>query len=269
MSARQLLILATLALSSALVHAELKDDFFAAVRTNDVKTVEALLAKGVDVNVKFRYDQTALFPACDKGYTEMVRVLLAHGAKVDVEDTFYHATPMTWAVEHGHAEIVKLLLEKGAKGKDDALMGGVSGNHPDLVKVVLDAGGVKPETMSRALKAAARDKHDDIAEMLKKAGAVMPEVPSFKVDEATLKSYAGEYKSITGPALTWVLKDGKLSGGVEGQRPLTLGAFSKEKFAALEVDGIGITFTVEGDKVTGLVLNQGSFTAKYTKSEAK
>ncbi len=51
--------------------------------------------------------------------------------------------------------------------------------------------------------------------------------------------------------------------------PLTLGAYSKVKFTALERDGLNITFEVEDGKVTGLTLQQGSFTGKYKKTEAK
>jgi hypothetical protein len=269
MLARVLLLLVPLSLAGTHLNADLKDDFFAAVRKNDIPAVEALLAKGVDVNSKYRYDQTALFPACDKGYTDMVKVLIAHGAKVDVEDTFYHATPMTWALEHGHNDIVKMLLEKGAPSKEMALMNGVQGNSPELVKIVLDMGGVKPEALSSALGRATKDKHDDLAAMLKAAGAVPPPAADFKVDEDTLKSYAGEYKSETGPALTFKFKDGKVTGGVDGQPPLTLAAFSKTKFTTVEFDGVTFTFTVEDGRVTGLVLVQGGFTAKYKKSEAK
>jgi hypothetical protein len=261
-----LLLLTALTLPAA----DVKDDFFAAVRANNIPAVEALLAKGVDVNTKFRYDQTALFPACDKGYTEMVKFLIAHGAKVDVEDTFYHATPMTWALEHGHAEIVKILLEKGAPGKDDALLNGVDNNVPAVVKAVLEVGGVKAETLSRGLGHALRDKHEDIAAMLKTAGAVPPPPADFKVDEDTLKNYAGEYSSTTGPPLAWVLKDGKLIGGVVGNpRPLTLAAYSRTRFTTVENDNLIFTFSVEDGKVTGLQLTQGTFKAEYKKSEAK
>ena len=87
------------------------EELFTAARKGDAAAVEALLQKGVDVNAKWRYDQTALFPACDRGHIEVVKVLLAHGATIDVHDSFYHATPMSWAFEHGHADIVKLLVE--------------------------------------------------------------------------------------------------------------------------------------------------------------
>jgi ankyrin repeat protein len=245
------------------------EEFFAAARKGDAAAVEAMLKKGVDVNAKWRYDQTALFPACDRGHIEVVKVLLAHGAKVDVHDSFYHATPMSWAFQHEHADIVKLLVQNGGS-RDEALQGAVDGNLPELVKFVLDSGTVKPEILTRTLGAAIKNKHDDIAEMLKKAGAVPPSAPNFKVDEETLKSYAGSYQPKTqGPDLDFNFKDGKLMLSPSGQPTLTMAAFDKVKFTTVEFDVITMTFHVEDGKVTGLTLLQGGMTFEYKKVEAK
>src|SRR5437016_14126272 len=91
------------------------EEFFAAARKGDVAAVKAFLDKGVDVNTKTRYGATALSYACDKGHTEVVRLLLERGADPDVKDTFYGATPMGWAAPKGYTEIVKLLIDKGSK----------------------------------------------------------------------------------------------------------------------------------------------------------
>ena len=264
-----LLLAASAAASQFISLDDTIDQFFAAARKGDAAAVEALLKKGVDVNAKWRYDQTALFPACDRGHIEVVKVLLAHGAKVDIHDSFYHATPMSWAIEHGHYDIVKLLVQNGGS-RDEALKGAVDGNLPDLVKFVLDSGTVKPETLTRALSSATKGKHDDIAEMLKKAGAVPPAAANFKVDEETLKSYAGSYKPKTqGPDLDFAFNDGKLLLRPSGQPQLTMAAFDKVKFTTVEFDAITITFNVEGGKVTGLTLLQGGMTLQYKKVEAK
>src|SRR5258708_6062293 len=50
----------------------------------------------------------------DKGHLDVIKVLLEHKADVNVRDTFYNATPLTWAVMKGHAGIVQALLEAGA-----------------------------------------------------------------------------------------------------------------------------------------------------------
>ena len=68
-----------------------------ATRKGDVAAVKKLLDEGVDVNTKFRYGATALAFACDRGHLDVVKLLLDRGADVNVRDTFYNATPLTWA----------------------------------------------------------------------------------------------------------------------------------------------------------------------------
>lgn len=94
---------------------ELNDQLWEAARGGDAAAVTALLDKGADVNAKFRYGATALFKAAERGNTEVVKVLLARGADASVEDTFYHATAMTWALDKKHVEVVRALLEKDAQ----------------------------------------------------------------------------------------------------------------------------------------------------------
>src|SRR5262249_42810315 len=170
------------------------EEFLAAARKSDVAAVKAMLDKGVDVNSKNHYGATALSYACDRGSVEMVRLLIERGADVNVQDTFYRATPLTWAAGKGYVEIVNLLLDKGAKTKELALLFAAQGGYPALVKSLLARGDWKPESLTAALSAAERGQEKEIAEMLKNAGAKPAPKPSFQVDEATLKSYAGTYK---------------------------------------------------------------------------
>src|SRR5260370_42106549 len=93
-----------------------KEDLWTSAKKGDPKAVEALLAKGLDVNAKTDYGATALHYAADKGHAEVVKILLKHKANVNAKDTFYTATPITWAQMHENWEIVKLLVESGADG---------------------------------------------------------------------------------------------------------------------------------------------------------
>jgi ankyrin repeat protein len=73
--------------------------------------VRLLLQKGA--SIKATYNRfTHLYVACQNGHTEIVRLLLEKGAKI--EATYKGYTPLHMACEKGYAEIVKLLLEKGA-----------------------------------------------------------------------------------------------------------------------------------------------------------
>ena len=247
-----------------------KEEFFAAARKGDVEALKTLLAKGVDVNSKTNYGATALSYACDRGHTAVVQLLIEKGADVNAQDSFYNATPIIWAAQRGFAEIVKILLDKGALGsKDQFLMMGVYGHHNELIKLMLDRGGILPETLSAALKQAEDNKWEDTVEMLKKAGAKPAPKADFKVDEATLKTYEGVYKNDQVGELTFVLKDGKFTGRVTGQDWFTTAAIDKNNFTIVEIGGVNIKFNSEGEKVTGLTLKQAGMTFEFKRVEQK
>jgi len=237
----------------------LNDQMFEAVRKGDAAAVTALLDKGADVNAKFRYGQTALFKAAERGHAAVVKVLLDRGADVTVQDTFYKATAMTWAIDGDHTEVVKLLLEKSPSSVDDVLSNGARSGNEALVKVALDRGGAKPQSLTAALVAASADpKKAGIVEMLKKAGAV----PPLEIDAATLQSYVGKYKADPGPEFNVTVKEGKLFVGPPGQQPIPMMAVDKTSFRPVEFDGLTITFNVEGENVTGLAFKQGANTTQ-------
>ncbi len=58
--------------------------------------------------------RTATYLAAEAGNSEILKMLIAHGANVNASDIFSQTTPLTQAVENGHVEAVKLLLEAGA-----------------------------------------------------------------------------------------------------------------------------------------------------------
>lgn len=238
---------------------ELNDQFWEAVRKGDVPTVTALLDKGADVNAKFRYGATALFKAAERGHTDVVKLLLARGADVTVKDTYYGATAMTWALQNKHFEAVRAILEKDAASVNDVLMTGAREGNVAMVRVAIEKGGLKPETLTGALTAASGDeKNAEIVEMLKKAGAVPPP----EIDAAILQSYVGKYKGEPGPEITITFKDGKLFAGPVGQPPIALMAVDKITFKPTAFEGLTFTFTVEGGKTTGIAFKQGPNTTQ-------
>lgn len=240
---------------------DMKEGFLAAARKGDVEAVKSFLAKGVDVNSKTEYGATALSYASDKGHVAVVRLLLESGADANARDTFYGATPITWASMKGHAEIVGLLLDKGASGKEDVLSMGVQNGKPDLVRIVLEKGGIAQRRLDLSLASAINNNNTEIIEMLRKAGAK----ELFKVDEATLKSYAGTYKNETVGEIAVAATNGKLTMKVGPQPQLTLGAIDKTSFTVIEFDGIEFKFNVEGDKVAGATLKQRGQTFEFKK----
>lgn len=242
---------------------DLNDQLFEAVRKGDVAGVTAALDGGADVNAKFRYGMTALFKAAERGNADVVKLLLDRGADVKVQDTFYKATAMTWALDGKHVSVVRLLLEKGAGDVDDVLQTGTREGNAELVKVALDRGGVKPEALTVALVVATEEKNAAIAEMLTKAGAK----PPIQVDAATLQSYAGKYKGEPGPEATITVKDGKLYAAGFTREPQPLLALDNTTFRPLAFGGITITFNVEAGKVTGMAFKQGQTTTQMKRIE--
>lgn len=243
---------------------ELNDQFFEAVRKGDVAAVTAALDRGADVNAKFRYGTTALFKAAERGHVEVVKVLLDRGADVKVQDTFYKATAMTWALDGKHVGVVRLLLEKGDDSVEDVLLTGTREGNPELVKVALDRGGAKPETLTVALAISSGDeKNAAITEMLKTAGAK----PPLQVEAATLQSYAGKYKGDTGPEATVTVKDGQLFVAGFTRDAQRLMALDNTTFRPLSFGGITLTFNVEGGKVASMTFKQGQTTNQMKRLE--
>ncbi len=88
--------------------------------------VRALLACGVPVDSPGPLGETALHWACWKGCADLVELLLAHGATLNIEDRQFHATAVGW-FEHGSencdevggddAKVARLLMAAGAKVK--------------------------------------------------------------------------------------------------------------------------------------------------------
>lgn len=266
---RHLLLIALLGwMPLAALAGELEELLWKAARQGDAATVQALLAKGVDVNTKFRYGATALSYACDRGHVEVVKVLLEHGADVNVKDTFYNATPLSWAAFKGHIEVIRLLLSKGAEGRDDAVVDAARQGKLELARVVLDAGGLKPETLPSALAAALRFDRKELVTALEQAGAKLPE-HAVALDAAALARFAGAYRAETGTHFTAAIRDGRLYGGPDGQPPFLLVAVDAVTFRLVEVPAVSVTFRLEGEKSAGVVVKQGANETLFQRVEEK
>ena len=257
-------LLALFAQSPAPSKQELNDQLYEAVRKGDAAAVTAALDRGADVNAKFRYGATALFKAAERGNAEVAKVLIDRGADVKVQDTFYKATAMTWALDGKHVQVVRLLLQKDAERVDDVLMTGIRESNEELVKIALERGGIKPETLTVGLVASSgNEKNAGIAELLKKAGAQ----PPIEVDAATLQSYAGKYKGETGPEATITVKDGKLFVAGFTREPQPLMPLDKTTFRPVAFGGLTFTFNVDAGKVTSMTFKQGQTTNQMKRLE--
>jgi hypothetical protein len=244
----------------------------AAARRGDAATVKKLLDQGVDPNTKFRYGVTALTYACDHGHLEVVKVLLAHGADMNVKDTFYGSTPLGLAISPAqtkkpeHTEIAKLLIAKGAAGKEDALSSAVSDGDAALTKFILDSGGLPAPILTDALENAKASNKNDIVLLLVTAGA--RPYDDFKIDAAQLARYAGSYQDARASSIVCTVNGSRLAAAAFGQK-FVLSAMDATRFRVIGAPGITITFQSADGKVTGLILTEGSNTTPFTRVEGK
>ena len=148
------------------------DNYFYAIQNGDVKETERLLDLGVPVDEK-RLGTAALYTASLNGYTDIVKLLIARGADVEIE-TDEKDRPLGVASRMGHIEIVKLLLDAGA-GVDTrqiedstALMVAAQGTllSDDALELLRKKSDRKSKLMLHSLES-----HTDIMEILIEHGA--------------------------------------------------------------------------------------------------
>jgi ankyrin repeat protein len=88
-----------------------------AAQIGHADVVRLLLDAGEDPN---RYNphgahahSTPLHQAALGNHDAVVRLLVERGARLDLPDTIYKATPLGWAAHGGHAPIVEYLRARG------------------------------------------------------------------------------------------------------------------------------------------------------------
>lgn len=116
-----------------------------------LEVVEFLLAHGVDP-AEAGVDGTMLHNAALGGHADIVRLLIAHHASVDLRDVEYHATPLGWAL-HGwehrgpetaaerYYDVIRQLVAAGARVEDRWLSDEHISADPQLL-AALKSGGM-------------------------------------------------------------------------------------------------------------------------------
>jgi ankyrin repeat protein len=104
-----------------------------AAQAEDRDAVRLLLDAGWPVDARGQHAATALHWAAWHGDVEMIRLLLARGAPLEAREHDYGGTPLSWAI---HASVHGWHPERG--------------DHGEAVRVLLEAGAVRPETVGAA-----------------------------------------------------------------------------------------------------------------------
>ncbi len=172
-----LLALVSVVCAAAASAPNLSDEFYSAIRTNNLARLESLIAGGADVNTRDRHAETPLMYAAYVGSLDAMKLLLKDGASVDAQSQS-GATALIWSatdlakvrllIDHGanvnlatkrrrtallvaamsdpSADIVKLLIEKGADPKamdflrTTSLRAATLGNDTETIRMLIDAG---------------------------------------------------------------------------------------------------------------------------------
>lgn len=181
------------------------EDFFVAVKRDDVVTVNSLLARGFDpdtrdpnglpglylalrdgglrvaetliawpktqVEIRTAQDESPLMMAALKGHLELVKALIERDADVNKPGW----APLHYAATRGHLDIIRLLLDKHAyidaaspNGTTPLMMAAHYGS-PGAVKVLLEAGAdplLKNNLGLSAIDFAQKANRQDAAELI-------------------------------------------------------------------------------------------------------
>jgi ankyrin repeat protein len=152
------------------------DDYYKAIRTNDLAQLKSLVSAG-DVNVRDRHGATPLMYAASVGSVAAVKVLLAAGADAKVKNSF-DATALMWGITN--LEKVRLLVDAGAdvnarskQGMTPLLIAASNAGSIEIVRLLLAKGAdVNSKRDSGAPTAAAvtPDPSDPLAKRRRHSG---------------------------------------------------------------------------------------------------
>lgn len=127
-------------------------------------------------NVKYCYKGTSLHYLAQSGHTDIVRLLIDKGAKLNLKDV-HNNTSLLLASCWGHSDIVRILLDAGADpniGNSIPLICASSEGHSDIVYMLLYGGAdtnVRDRAGTTALHEAAGYGHTSIVRFLLDSGA--------------------------------------------------------------------------------------------------
>lgn len=250
---------------------EAAEQLLDAASRGDLDEVRALLAAGVDPNITNAYNSTALFRAADKGHLDIAELLIEKGADVNIKDSFYNATPLTWAFMNQNLDVAELVLKNGFEDRDGALGTAVAFGATELVDLVLEGEGLSRNGVQAAIGVASRGEEPDAELLAKLQKALEARPPSFSLDAEQMARYEGYYQRAgEGSDVVIEVRDGELVAEFQNEDKATtrLDADSTTAFNARDF-GIPITFELEGEAVKGFGFpTRGGTTESFARLDA-
>lgn len=118
-----------------------------AAASGHLEIVEVLLARGVSIDEKNEKGMLALFYAVLSGHPDIVRLLSGPRTGTLVNETVMNGwTPLMMAVDKGFGDVVHVLIELGARVSEPDVTGktalhfAVDNGHVDILKILLESG---------------------------------------------------------------------------------------------------------------------------------
>ncbi|MFO0937995.1 MAG: PQQ-binding-like beta-propeller repeat protein [Gemmataceae bacterium] len=184
-----------------------REALWAAVRSGDVKAIQAALDQGANINARNEYGVSALWIAAGSSKTEVVDFLVRKGANVNARDEIWYQTPLSAAVSDRKLDTVKLLIKAGAKDTDAAFFSAVRGGNLPMAQTIQElAKTIDPETLDASLFFAT---NAEMKAFLEKAGAkVLPKTAA--KEQQGWDKLVGKYESDGGSRLIVEIKDDRL-----------------------------------------------------------
>jgi ankyrin repeat protein len=99
-----------------------RTQIFDGAATGDARSVRAELCAGVDPNA-FHKGQSALHIAAERGWHEVVELLLENGADINAKDS-YNRTPLHLAAIFNRVDAFRVLVKRGADTTVESSLGG-------------------------------------------------------------------------------------------------------------------------------------------------
>lgn len=93
------------------------EEMMRAIFNGDAVKIAEMIAGGMDVNIRDKYEWTPLIQAARYSKTEIIKLLLSKGADLNAQSK-QGVTALHIAASQSHLEIVKILLEYGASVAD-------------------------------------------------------------------------------------------------------------------------------------------------------
>lgn len=134
-----------------------------AARASSPECVKALLDAGASVDAEGPWGETALMETAVQGDVEVAKLLLDAGAQIERKDARTEATPLLEAARFANTELVRLLLARGARrdAVDAAGFNALSlaqlNDHEETERVLVELGFQEQAELRESIDATRRE----------------------------------------------------------------------------------------------------------------